>query len=249
MLEFFRAILDAVLAITPKALTARKDAKLNSLGAELFVLYLRAHRIADNGDYLLGFLENTATMSEEEVRAQTSWVRRLHAAARQQAADLRGLNSEMTRLGGCLAALDPQAYGRLKNGMWEKFSRIDHLRMVLAGPALPDPRALGLFPGPDPVTDPVGRLAGLLSRPEGAMESPGALESPAALDLRDPLTPRARAEIARYLAEHRPREQLEEIRAQLKILHEALERTFTLSDILVSLSAAGKADPGGFLRD
>ncbi|WP_431911154.1 hypothetical protein [Amycolatopsis thermoflava] len=243
MLEFFRAILDAVLAITPKALTARKDAKLNSLGAELFVLYLRAHRIADNGDYLLGFLENTATMSEEDVRAQTSWVRRLHAAARQQAADLRGLNSEMTRLGGCLAALDPQAYGRLKNGMWEKFSRIDHLRMVLAGPALPDPRALGLFPGPDPVTDPVGRLAGLMARPDRPLESPGTL------DLRDPLTPRARAEIARYLAEHRPREQLEEIRAQLKILHEALERTFTLSDILVSLSAAGKADPGGFLRD
>lgn len=82
MLEFFRAILDAVLAITPKALTARKDARLNALGAELFVLYLRAHRIADNGDYLLGFLENTATMSEEDVRVQTSWVRRLRCPTR-----------------------------------------------------------------------------------------------------------------------------------------------------------------------
>lgn len=237
MLEFFRAILDAVLAITPKALAARKDAKLNALGAELFVLYLRAHRIADNGDYLVALLSRTVTLSDEDLRdpgVRSSWVRRLRAAVDGQRADFEGLNSELARIGGCLAVLDPAAYGGLKSGLWSKHSRIDELRGILSRQALPGPRGLGVYPGADPLT----ALEELMA-PGGSADS---------LDLREPLDRRTRAKIRRYLDRHQPQAELAEIRAHLEALHAALERTFTLSDILVSLAAGGKADPGGFLR-
>ncbi|GHE89037.1 hypothetical protein GCM10017786_21340 [Amycolatopsis deserti] len=240
MLEFFKAILDAVLAITPKALTARKDAKRNALGAELFGLYLRAHRILDTGEHLVGLLSEAATMSDQErdhPRTQSWWIDHLYATLAEQSGNFSLLNAELTRLGGCLAALDPDAYGRLKRVLWRKSSRINDLRSALARRMLPEAPALGLYPGHDPVTTFVGLMEPVRPRTE-----------PEGLDLRRPLTPEARENISRYLAVHRPQEQLAEIRTQLKTLHQALVATFSLDDILLGLSAgAGRADPGGLL--
>jgi hypothetical protein len=70
------------------------------------------------------------------------------------------------------------------------------------------------------------------------------------LHLAQPLTPDALAAVGSYLADRQPELQLAEIRESLRLLRKALERTFTLGDILVSLSTGpGRADDLGLFRD
>ncbi len=232
-----KAILDAVMSIAPKALAIGKDKKRRHLGADLFRIYLDAFRIINTGDRIVHLLKEAVEMTDtqrRDLRVQLRWERNLHSCLYAQGDNFREFQQGVQSLGHCLAALDSDAYGELSTLAWVKRSSLLELSSMLrasGAPEIPflgdDDYLLSSVMG-DATTAPAEALA-LLMRGRELMPS----ES---LNLGDPLSPETIPAIRSYLAERQPEQRLVEMREHLRLLREALERNFSLGDILISLS-------------
>ncbi|MDX2815403.1 hypothetical protein ABZ312_21040 [Streptomyces sp. NPDC006207] len=241
MVELVRTLVEALVQGLPGLRAIREEKRRSKLGAELFILYVRLNEVMLEAEGIVRNLEGYAERMGRHLEhgddayalGAGGWVAR---GVQRQIVNLARISGLMGDHGVALQIIDPEAYNRLQPLLSGKFNALQVLLAIMRSGALPlAPTQEDLARAMD-VGHPGSR--------EGQRRMMANLEEFAprwrdtALATSSPWGPSTYESVVRYLREREPREQLSEIRAALESLRTALEKHFTISDVLLEVGDA-----------
>jgi hypothetical protein len=237
MFGFISALLSAIVSITPQAIAERRKSRERELVARLFRICLITHDIADRGYRIIEILKMArAVMNSPNYEAEYWWTSRLSKLLESQSQAFSTLEKEVVAYGTCLATLDPETFGALRQLLLRKEANIRFLVELLLSHEFPLEAPGEQVEGQNTTTvdDAVISLARLMSFPPDWPREISVIEKPDRETV---------AKIEAYLNESGPERDLAEIREMLKTLRKALDDNFKVSEILLELVSLTSPDP------
>ncbi|HET9899099.1 MAG TPA: hypothetical protein VFQ44_29595 [Streptosporangiaceae bacterium] len=219
MIDLIKTLVETLAQILPRIGSVRSDKRRRELGVTLFMLYVRLNETMLTAESIVDSLETyTVTMQRHTEDGDYPYALR---AGRWIADKITSQVVNLERLGGLLASqaavlqiIDADAYNKLVPLLETKFGALAQLLSIMRRGALP----LDLTPGP-----------------HGSWNS---------TTLRTSITwgDEIYDQVVSYLTERAPREQIAGIRAALAAMREALERHFSISDVLLEVGDRSVTD-------
>jgi len=230
LLDFLKFFVETATKILPSLVTRRRNQKLHEIGAELLLFYVQVNEALVRAEDIVGSLEVYVSRMKRHIEygddayalTAGSWIGPKIDA---QGQSLAKIGQTMRRWGIELQLLDGQMYAQLVRLLDEKAGALGMLLHVMTR------RKLTLD------------LHAVLER---SIESPGFQELIRRRELEQEMMKNAVSttvewgsdvyvEIARYLDERQPREQLLQIREALEEIRSAILSNFDVSELLLQV--------------
>ena len=234
MIDLIKLIVQTLTQVIPQLRGIRGDQRRRELGATLFILYVRLNETALAGEGIIYGLEAYIRGMEHYHQKPATrghllkgeyWVSN---QVRHQITNFERLDELIRESSVVLQIIDTESYNNLKFLLERKFGGLLQLSRIMRSGSLP------LLPHSD---DDLRTLIALGSDQRALAMAWHDIHDtdgnmiPMQSDWGDETC----EQIASYLQERNPREQLTQIRASLSSLRKALEENFTLSDILLEV--------------
>jgi hypothetical protein len=237
MIEFLKLIIDVAIKAVSSLSTRRDNQRMGDVGSELFLFYVQVNEAMMAGYDIIGSLEvyvermgrHLATGGDRYALTGGDWIR---YKVQVQVINLARIGETMQRWGYPLQIIDGEAFSKIVPLIDGKRNALDVLLNILRADSIPVsmtwPQYLAVaMQGQELATE---ASLGEITESAGALQSRAAEE---AIPLDNFGTREVYENIKSYLEMRNPRAQLDEIRKGLESIREAIERNFTLKDILL----------------
>lgn len=230
MIDLIKTLVDTLTQIIPRISEMRTDKRRQEIGAGLFILYVRMNETLLVADDIIASLETYAERmrrhlnSGDDAYALTagSWIIN---KIEHQITNFERIDELLHDKRALLQIIDAESYNRLFPLLDHKFGAISYLLRIMRSGSLP----LSLSSEDWATMMSVGRNQSALHR---VMHDLRPCWRENELSTTTEWEREVYDKVVAYLQEREPRKQITEIRAALSSLREALERNFSITDIL-----------------
>jgi hypothetical protein len=238
MIELFKLIVEAVTKAIPNISTMRRDKELREIGSDLFLLYVRlnetlicAEEIVNSMEmYVQRMTKHLQQGDDEYALTGGEWIA---YKVEQQRLNLARVGRIMQRCAVQLQIVDAETYSSIVPLLKGKFNALDSLltqmaqgAITIAGPTESEFREL-LTSRPDAFSPDFREM-------EQYRELAGRVRA-GSVSTQVPWDKQIYGIIVEYLNTRKPREQLQLIRNALGEMRTALERNFSIADIMLAV--------------
>jgi hypothetical protein len=237
VLEFIQVILGVLGKALPAAMSQHRKKRLNELGAELFMFYIQVNEILVCAETILTELEEFVDRMTRHADVGDNYAlrtgNRISGAVQLQYENLRRIVLTMNRLSSQLQVVDGQAYAKVSVLLHFKAQVVNALFNAMRSGSLPI--SAGLATDLQALMDVASENDRFNFLHLGHEIGSKITRESVALNMGWDID--IYRHVAGYLEEQQPRQQISQIRAALEDIRSALEKNFSIQDILLVLDS------------